>query len=95
MTTAQTGSTFAHMDSSLYQRTLAAEVASAIERAEQSTLSVSNATGIPRTTLIRRLNGNSPFTVTELADIATFIDMSPVDLLKTVDGIRTPAPVAS
>jgi hypothetical protein len=83
------------MDSSLYQRSLAAEVASAIERADQSTLSVSNATGIPRTTLIRRLNGNSPFTVTELADIATFIDMSPVELLRAVDTIRAPEQVAS
>lgn len=91
MTTAQTGSTFAHMDSTLnYQQALAVEVNSAIERAGKSVLSVAEGTKIPRTTLLRRLAGDSPLTVIELAKIATFIDTSPVELLRAVDDTRAP-----
>jgi transcriptional regulator with XRE-family HTH domain len=79
------------MDSTLnYQQALAVEVNSAIERAGKSALSVAEGTKIPRTTLLRRLAGDSPLTVIELAKIATFIGASPVELLRAVDDTRTP-----
>lgn len=52
----------------------AAAVSAAIEAAGQTQLGVSEATGIPRATLIRRLRGLSPFTVAELEKIAEVLD---------------------
>lgn len=45
-------------------------------------LGLSEATFIPRATLIRRLQGRSPFTVTELAAIAAVLDVELADLLR-------------
>lgn len=54
--------------------TATARVAEAVRKAAAdrgvSQLALSNATGIPRVTLIRKLRGQSPFTVPELAAIA-------------------------
>lgn len=52
------------------QGAVAAAVRQAIEDAGETQLGVAEKTGIPRTTLMRRLGGHSPFTVAELAAIA-------------------------
>lgn len=59
----------------------AARVSAAIESAGETVLGISQLTRIPRTTLIRRLDGLTPFTIAELAAIATALDISPVDLI--------------
>lgn len=46
-----------------------------------SQVSLSEATGIPRATLIRRLQGHSPFTVAELVAIANHLGVTASDLL--------------
>lgn len=63
------------MDSTQYAAAVAANVEKAIEAAGRSVLSVALETGIPRTTLDRRLrsNGFSPFSVTELKLIADLL----------------------
>lgn len=70
--TAQTGSTMSGMDSTKYSATVAKHVRAALEQSKKSVLAVSNETGIPHTTLTRRLTSPdmSPFTVTELSKIA-------------------------
>lgn len=71
----------AHMD----PRTGASQVAEAVRRAMEqrgvSQLGLAEATLIPRATLIRRLQGVTPFTITELALIASHLDMQVSDLL--------------
>jgi hypothetical protein len=69
-----------HMDS--VSRAVAGAVAEAIAANGHTQLSVSEATGIPRTTLLRRLGGVTPFTVAELAAIADFLGMAAADFLK-------------
>ncbi len=46
-----------------------------------SQIALSEATGIPRVTLIRRLNGHSPFTIAELAAIAEHLGVTVSDLV--------------
>lgn len=60
------------MDSTSYAAAVAANVDQAIKAAGLSVLKLAQATGIPRTTLDRRLrsNGFSPFSVAELKAIA-------------------------
>lgn len=50
---------------------MARAVAAALTGAGLSQRDAASATGIPLTTLSRRLTGRSPFTVTELAELAT------------------------
>jgi transcriptional regulator with XRE-family HTH domain len=52
---------------------MAVAVETAIAEAGQTHLGVSEATGIPRTTLLRRLKGQSSFAVDELERIAEVI----------------------
>jgi transcriptional regulator with XRE-family HTH domain len=51
--------------------TTATRLREAIAASGRSLVDISEATGIPRTTLLRRLTGRSPFTVEELGALAT------------------------
>lgn len=55
--------------------TVARNVAHAMAVAEQNPHSLHSSTGIPRPTIIRRLKGESPFTVAELDRIAYALDV--------------------
>lgn len=57
----------------------------ALESAGKSQLSASEQTGIPRTTLLRRLSGVSPFTVDELQRIADLLGVPVHSLIETTD----------
>jgi len=66
-------------------RHTAERVAAGIEAAGLTPLAVSEQTGIPRTTLLRRLTGTSPFTVAELGLISAEIGVTPESLIGTTD----------
>lgn len=59
-----------------YTKALAEVVGDAIVASGQTVKGLADATGIPRTTLSRRLSGFSSFTVAELAAIAPLLDTS-------------------
>lgn len=71
------------MDSTEYAAAVAANVDAAIRDGDKSVLSIAAKTGIPRTTLDRRLRsgGLSPFTVSEVKAIATALDITAASLL--------------
>lgn len=75
------------MDTQRYVSEVARAVASAISRADQSQVAVSDATGIPRTTLIRRLAGSSPFTTAELSAIGELLQVDPRDFLPELERV--------
>ena len=77
------------MDSLTARTAMAVEAA--IDAAGQSQLGVSDATGIPRTTLIRRLRGLSPFTIAELEAIAEVLGVTVSDLLSNAEQERATA----
>lgn len=77
------------MDSLTGRTAMAVEAA--IDAAGQSQLGVSDATGIPRTTLIRRLRGQSPFTIAELESIAECLGVTVSDLLASAEQERATA----
>ena len=54
---------------------VASAVREAIDAAHETPGGVALATGIPRTTLLRRLSGRSPFNVEELAAIARHLEV--------------------
>jgi transcriptional regulator with XRE-family HTH domain len=58
-----------------YTVTVAANVKDAITAANVSELALSENAHIARTTLRRRLSGQSPFTVSELQAIAAYLDL--------------------
>lgn len=96
LTTAQSGSSVAHMDSTQYAAAVARNVDEALRRANRSVLATAAATGIPRTTLDRRLrsSGGSPFSVAELKALADFTGTTVRDLAtvyEPVDAERIPA----
>lgn len=70
------------MDTIAYQSLVAQRVAAAMAERGTSELAVSGATGIPRTTLRRKLESipGSPFTVVDCYAIAEFLGI-PVDSL--------------
>lgn len=55
-------------------------VAAAIHRSGKSQSAVALATGIPKTTLGRKINGHTDFTMTELVSIAFFLDTTIAEL---------------
>ena len=57
-------------------RRVAAAVSAALGDSDISILSAAESTGIPRSTLTRRLTGNSPFTIVELELIARLVGVS-------------------
>lgn len=82
LTADQAVRTVAHMDSTGYAAAVADNVHRAIAGRSRSVLSVAEATGIPRTTLDRRLRsgGASPFSVSELKAIADELGITVRDL---------------
>lgn len=50
-----------------------------------SQLRLSELTGIPRATLIRRLNGQNSFTVSELASVAVNLGVRPSQILEDAE----------
>lgn len=70
-------------------RETARRVQAALDFAGRTPLAVSEQTGIPRTTLLRRLTGTSPFTVGELALIATFLDIPVHSLIPATDNAES------
>ena len=76
------GITVVYMDSTGYAAAVAAKVEKAIDDAGETQVSISEKTGIPRTTLQRRLNssGVHPFNMRELADIATALGVPAAEL---------------
>jgi hypothetical protein len=62
-------------------RVVADEVLARLGRMRQSRVWLSAATGIPLTTLTRRLNAQSAFTIDELDIIATALGTGLVDLI--------------
>jgi hypothetical protein len=67
---------------SLTQR-VAEKVAEAIEAANETPTGVAKVTGIHRSTLLRRLTGNSPFTTIELELLADHFGTEPADFLRS------------
>lgn len=62
-------------------RTVAQRVRDAMEQKSLTEKGLADVTGIPRTTLRRRLTGNSSFTLNELDAIARYLGLPLVDLL--------------
>lgn len=60
---------------------VADRVVAAMETKGATRLGISEATGIPRTTLLRRLSGASSFTVAELDAIARALEVPVRDLI--------------
>lgn len=60
---------------------VADRVVAAMETKGATRLSMSEATGIPRTTLLRRLSGASSFTVAELDAIAKVLEVPVRDFI--------------
>jgi hypothetical protein len=52
----------------------------AIGQADETSTSIADGTGIPRSTMRRRLIGSSPFTVAEVGLIAIYLKTTPEDL---------------
>lgn len=64
-----------------YSEAVAAAVREAMDAAGATRLGVAAATGIPRTTLGRRLLGTSSFTIAEVHAIASHLGIDPVSIL--------------
>lgn len=62
-------------------RGLAEVIRAAIDERGLTLREVSDATGIPTTTLHRRITQPSPFNITELASLATLMGTTAVDLM--------------
>lgn len=59
----------------------AQRVRDALVAAERTTAWLSTKTGIPATTLARKLNGHSDFTIAEIARLAKALNVPAADLL--------------
>jgi len=64
---------------------VAANVDAAIKAAGENPHSVALATGIPRVTLLRRLDGTVPFNTRELGRIAAHFNVPVVELIEERD----------
>lgn len=75
-----------HMDNLTNTQTLTAEkVSAAVEAAGVSLLGLANQTGIPRTTLHRRMTGRSSFYMEELHSIAKVLDVPVTQFVVTAE----------
>lgn len=76
------GSTVVSMDSTEYAAAVAAKVEHAMHAAHETQASLAEKTGIPRTTLQRRLtsHGIHPFNVRELRDVAKALGTTAAEL---------------
>lgn len=59
----------------------AAKVVAAVASANLTRRDLADATGIPYTTLFRKLNGHSSFTLDEIASVAAALNVEPTSLL--------------
>lgn len=71
-------------------RETATRVQAALDAAGRTPLAVSEQTGIPRTTLLRRLTGTSPFTIAELDLISGNLGVPVHSLIPGTDNGATP-----
>ena len=78
------------MDSATYSALVAENVENALEAAGRSVLSIAESTGIPRSTLDRRLksHGGSPFSVREVKAIAIVLGITAAELLVVEDAVE-------
>lgn len=74
--------TVQHMRTADYPTRVAAEVRAEMARKNITALELSQLTGIPQTTLARRLRGFVPFDVAELAAVATVLEVDTPDLMR-------------
>lgn len=74
------------MDSTPQTR-IAEAVRELMEEQGVTQLGLAEATGIPRVTLIRRLNGHQSFTVNELASVAAHLGVLPSQLLRDAEAV--------
>jgi transcriptional regulator with XRE-family HTH domain len=74
-----------HMDTPSNSRRVADAVRERLRELGKTQLDIVDATGIPRTTLNRRMTGLSPFTITELELIAAFLDTTPSKFLTAAE----------
>lgn len=72
------------MDINRYAKAVAHATYAAMVAGGETQLGLSEKTGIPRTTLARRLAGSSPFTVAELAAIADVLGIPVISLVTPV-----------
>lgn len=86
LTVARLDTNVPRMDSTPQAR-IAEAVRELMETQGVSQLALSEATGIPRATLIRRLNGHASFTVAELADVAAQLGVRPSQLLQDAEAV--------
>lgn len=63
-------------------QTVAARISGLMTESGVSAKGLAEATGIPRTTLVRRLTGNSAFTLEELDLLAAHFDTTPLALVE-------------
>lgn len=69
--------TVVHMDADTYRETVAAELRADIARERVSYVTLAQRTGIPVRSLARRVNGEAPITVEDLALIAAALGSTP------------------
>lgn len=79
------GTNVLHMEHLTPALAVAREVTSLIESSGLSRREVSSRTGIPLTTLTRRLTGISPFSITELDALASVLDTTVLRLVNAAD----------
>jgi transcriptional regulator with XRE-family HTH domain len=75
------------MEPPTYSRRVADAVRARLRETGKTQLDIVDATGIPRTTLNRRMTGLSPFTTTELALIAAFLETSSSALMYAAENV--------
>lgn len=73
------------METLTYSRRVADAIRARLRETGKTQLDIVAATGIPRTTLNRRMTGLSPFTTTELVLIAEFLDTSSSALMHAAE----------
>ena len=79
------------MDSIQYSQAVSAKVNQAREDAGLSVLSLSEKTGIPRSTLDRKIHGHADFSVREIKAIAIALNTSAANLTVIEDRIAAAA----
>lgn len=83
-----------HMDTNPTPRAVARAVSEALTRAGVSQREASTRSGIPLTTLSRRLTGNSPLNVCELDALAGIAGVTVVDIVISATGSNDPETAA-
>ncbi|MFF3065946.1 helix-turn-helix domain-containing protein [Oerskovia sp. NPDC057915] len=73
------------MDSNHYASAVAANIETARRQSGLTKLSLAASSGIPRTSLDRKLNGRGDFTVREITALATALGTTPHALVTTRD----------